>query len=154
MEAMAPFEARSGDGGVFGEHRSKGKLLGEHARRRTALTATTIGAIWEREAAAPVWAMRVSSPEEAIETVGNRTLELVHEKHLIAGATHCLEVRLVLPVLQNGHSPESVAKWISDVSREMWQEVPSVFSDSRFRSIQRKKNARTWDDRTIFESFD
>ena len=53
-----------------------------------------------------------ASPEEAIETVGNRLSELVHEKHLDSPE------RLIVWKCGSsceGHSPESVAKWISDV---------------------------------------
>lgn len=53
-----------------------------------------------------------SGPEEAIEVVGNRLSELVHEKHLDSPE------RLIVWKCGSsceGHSPESVAKWISDV---------------------------------------
>lgn len=53
-----------------------------------------------------------SSPEEAIEVVGDRISELVHEKHLDSPS------RLIVWKCGSsceGHSPESVAKWISDV---------------------------------------
>lgn len=53
-----------------------------------------------------------AGPEEAIETVGNRLSELVHEKHLDSPE------RLIVWKCGSsceGHSPESVAKWIADV---------------------------------------
>lgn len=53
-----------------------------------------------------------ASPEEAIETVGDRLAELVHEKHLDSPE------RLIVWKCGSsceGHSPESVAKWIADV---------------------------------------
>lgn len=53
-----------------------------------------------------------ASPEEAVETVGNRIAELVHERNLNSPE------RLIVWKCGSscaGHSPESVAKWISDV---------------------------------------
>ena len=52
------------------------------------------------------------SPEEAIETVGNRIAILIHEKKLNSPE------RLIVWKCGSscaGHSPESVAKWIADV---------------------------------------
>lgn len=52
------------------------------------------------------------SPEEAVETVGNRLSQLIHEKKLNSPE------RLIVWKCGSscaGHSPESVAKWISDV---------------------------------------
>ncbi len=53
-----------------------------------------------------------ANPEEAIGTVGDRLSELVHEHHLDSPE------RLIVWKCGSsceGHSPESVAKWISDV---------------------------------------
>ena len=53
-----------------------------------------------------------ASPEEAIEVVGNRLAELVHEKHLDTPE------RLIVWKCGSscaGHDPTGVAKWISDV---------------------------------------
>lgn len=52
------------------------------------------------------------SPEEAVETVGNRLAQLIHEKKLNSPE------RLIVWKCGSScaaHSPESVAKWISDV---------------------------------------
>lgn len=53
-----------------------------------------------------------ASPEEAVETVGNRLAKLIHEQKLNSPE------RLIVWKCGStceGHSPESVAKWISDV---------------------------------------
>ena len=73
------------------------------------------------------------SPEEAIETVGNRLSELVHEKHLDSPE------RLIVWKCGSsctGHSPESVAKWIADVKSVYQKILPPVrradFAESRY----------------------
>lgn len=73
------------------------------------------------------------SPEEAVETVGNRLAELIHEKKLNSPE------RLIVWKCGSscaGHSPESVAKWISDV-RSVYQKIlplvrRAAFAESRY----------------------
>lgn len=77
-----------------------------------------------------------ASPEEAVDTVGNRLSKLIHEKKLNSPE------RLIVWKCGSsceGHSPESVSKWISDVRSVYSKFVPEISradsSDSRYTEV-------------------
>ncbi|MCA9364356.1 MAG: glucosaminidase domain-containing protein [Candidatus Moranbacteria bacterium] len=75
-----------------------------------------------------------ATPEEAVERVGSRISELVHEH---GRSTPSKMIVWKCGSSCAGHSPESVSKWISDVSR-YYDEVLSIVDDVDSRVIALK----------------
>lgn len=115
MEAMVPFLAkRDRETSAFlVSIARKESSWGEHAPTKDGIDCYNYwGYKGEGSRGAGMGYACFASPEEAVAVVGDRLSELVHEKHLDSPD------RLIVWKCGSsceGHSPESVAKWISDV---------------------------------------